>query len=330
MYHGGQLIPAVLRLILAWCLYFACVHLVAAAPPATYDLLQAIYRTDFSDYESKAADLRASDPDSYTLLQLFYWRWKEVPVAYSTVKESYYRLLGEELARLENIRESGPRTTYHKICLHFLLAEYHASLGNTWQALRQAQQVYPLIVEVFDRDYREPEFTFVRGIYHYYIEHYRQKNILFRAAFLPFRKGDKAEGLRLLRQSAAQKSMAQVEAKIFLTHILLRLENRPSEALFYSRDLLTRFPQNTKMTEMHAEVLIKNKMFLEAQPVVDQLATHSRFYYACPGHFFRGYVQEELHHDKDKARQAYEKCLNQPFKPVEDYQRQARQRLKLL
>lgn len=305
-------------------------YVAATAQPTAYDALQSVYRFQFDDYESKLSQLTGNDKKSKTLLQLFYWRWKGVPVAYSPFGESYHHLLLQHLDSLENDKQDQATVAYYKICTLLFLAEYHSSLGQTWQAVKYSQKAYPAITEAFDRGYTAPEFTFIRGLYNYYIEYYRHKNFFFRAAFLPFRDGDKNEGLRLLRISAAQPSMAQTEAKIFLTHIYLHLESNPAEALVYSRELVRDFPLNDKFKELHAECLLQNKRYDEASSVISHLESHPQFYFSCPGSFFRGWLEEEHHQNKSAAQAAYQKCLSREFKPIEGYQKQASFRLKKL
>lgn len=329
LYHGAQLVVVTKTIAgVAVGLLLFRVGAVTAQPTTPYDVLQAVYRFQFDDYERKWKQLEGDDKKSKTLLQLFCWRWKGVPVAYHPLGKPYHELLLEYLASLESDKQGGATVAYYKICTLLFLAEYHSSLGQTWQAVKYSQKAYPVITEAFDQGYTAPEFTFIRGLYNYYIEYYRHKNFFFRAAFLPFRDGDKEEGLRLLRLSATQTSMAQTEAKIFLTHVYLHLENNPAEALTYSSALLRDFPLNDKLRELHAECLLQNKRYEEAAAVISPLESHERFYFSCPGNFFRGWLEEEFYRNKTAARAAYQKCLLEVFKPIEGYQKRASARLR--
>ena len=299
-----------------------------AQTPA-YEALQSIYAFRFDEYENRLAQLPEQKSPTATLLQLFYWRWKGVPVAYSTYRKSYVDRLNSFLTELEKQSGNSSTIVYHQICTLLFLAEYHASLGQTWQAVKFSQRAYPLISRVFEEQYTEPEFDFIRGLYLYYIDHYRQKSFFFRAAFLPFRDGDKTEGLRLLQLCATRPSMAQVEARIFLAHIYLHLENKPAEALHYSTLLSQSFPANPKLQELHVEALLENGHYEKASPIASLLATQADFYFACPGYFFLGRLAEQSG-QRANARSFYERCLSQEFRPIETYQKRAQQRLRQL
>jgi tetratricopeptide (TPR) repeat protein len=313
--------------ILVW-LAHAGWHSAHAQSPA-YEALQSIYAFQFDEYETRLAQLPERNSPTTTLLQLFYWRWKGVPVAYSTYRKSYVDRLNSFLNALEKEPDNSSTIVYHRICTLLFLAEYHASIGQTWQAVKFSQRAYPLISRVFEERYIEPEFDFVRGLYLYYIDHYREKSFFFRAAFLPFRDGDKASGLRLLQQCAARPSMAQVEARIFLAHIYLHLENKPVEALHYSTLLSEAFPANLKLQELHVETLLENGLHEKAAPLAMALAAQPNFYFACPGYFFQGNLAEQLG-QRELAQSYYQKCLSQQFKPIESYQKRAQQRLRQL
>lgn len=292
--------------------------------------LDAVYKLQFDGFEKIASNFIQKDQVMYSLLKIFALRWKEVPVAYSQSSHQYHDLLLKELAMLEKEKNQTPMLSYYKICTYLFLSEYYFSLDEKWSALKYAQKAYPLVMESFEKNYTQPEFQFIKGLYLYYIEYYRKKNLFYRAALFAFHSGNQKKGLELLKTSAGQFSMAQVEAKIFLAHIYLHLENKPFEALPYSKELTSNYPTNLKLMELYTNNLVKCKMYREAMTFVDQLENQKNEYYSIPGYFYRGVIEDELFNDKEKAKTAYQRCLQTNYKPVEAYQKLATQRLKKL
>ncbi len=293
-----------------------------------YKTLEAIYNFKFDDFEKSAKPLTEKEKNVWPLLEIFALRWKEVPVAYSKSAGKYHDLLIQNIARLEKKRDPTPLNSYFKICTLLFLSEYHSSKEENWTALKYAQKAYPLLTEAFKRNYDQPEFQFIKGLYLYYIEYYRQKNLFYRAALIPFHSGDRRKGFELLNSSADKLSMAQVEARIFSAHILLRIENKPNEALAFSKRLVDDYPDNLKFIELYTDNLIKCKMYNDAIPFVDRLENQKSLYYSVPGHFFRGIIEEEYFKNKTTAKQAYQHCIETDYKPIEIYQRLALLRLK--
>jgi len=316
-------------------LAFICLNFVATAQAAEGDTalsrlqaLHCIYGLHFGDFQKSLSLLNEKEKNAKALLEIFALRWREVPVAFSASNKKYEELLLKNLTTLENEKEPHLLTGYFKICTFLFLAEYHSLLDENWAALKYAQKAYPLIIESIDKNINLPEFQFVKGLYLYYIEFYKQKNFFYRAALSPLRSGSRQKGIAFLKASAEQPSIAQVEARIYYSHILMHLENRPWEALAVSRQLATDFPENLKFTELYADNLIRCKLYKEAISMVDRLQNQKKEYYSIPGHFFRGVIEEEYFKNTVKAKQEYEYCVEKNYTPSEVYKRLASQRLK--
>ncbi|GHN00885.1 hypothetical protein WSM22_23740 [Cytophagales bacterium WSM2-2] len=292
--------------------------------------IASIYGFHFEDYKKSVASLGTNDGDTRRLLDIFYWRWKEIPVAYSSFNQKYHELLLKNAAELDKQKSSDVPTSYLKICSYLFLAEYHSWLGENWTALKYGQKAYQYVISVIDKKYTQPEYLFITGLYKYYIEFYKQKSLFYKAALLPLRSGNKTEGLKLLRQCSETPSLAQTEARIFLSHILLHLENLPEESLPISKSLVEQYPGNLKFAELYAENLIKCKKYKEALIYVEELQNQAAPYYTGPGYFYRGCIEEDFFKNPAKAKLAYQKCVGIEYKPIEFYRKLATQRLKKL
>jgi len=294
------------------------------------DILWQIYAGQFAGAEQNlaACATRSDELFEETLLRGFLWRWQYVPIAYSGKKEAYLNLLETGQAEREVSRMS-PEAIYVEICRNLFLAEYYSSLNQTWQAFRYAQKMYPYIAYVLEQEFAGPEFLFVRGLYHFYMEYYREKSLFFRLTLLPFREGSKAEGMRLLRLAAQVPSTAQIEAKIFLAHILLRLEKRPVEALPFSAELVLLFPANLKFRELLVDNLLTAGRYLQAEEHLAHLEQSADPYFRAPALYFRGVLENHFRRSA-KAVPYFEACAAIDFTPVAGYQRLAKEQLKKL
>ncbi|MBS1557991.1 MAG: hypothetical protein JST69_04615 [Bacteroidetes bacterium] len=290
--------------------------------------LYSIYDFQFEKYHNQLRVLPADETSLAQLLEIFFFRWKEIPVAYSTASSQYQQLLLKNLSALLKEKEPTPSTIYYQICTCLFLAEYYSSLNENWSALKYAQKAYPLVIASLDKKTNQPEFLFINGLYLYYIEYYREKNLFYRVALSPLRKGNKEEGLKILNQCLEKKSMIQIEAKLYLAHILLHLEKKTDEALPISQSLAICFPKNLKFAELYAENLIAVKKYAEANKFVSILETQRSPYYSIPGHVLRGLIEEDYLNNKNKAKEAYLFSTRQELKPVEYFQKIALQRLK--
>jgi hypothetical protein len=317
----------VIYLFLSLCpvLLQAQYHLVADTLPELR-ALDLVYQNQFDKYHQ--IDIKSVDTNTQRLLEIFYLRWKEIPVSFSAHRQHYLNLLLANAGSLEKQAKSDLKVSYFKICTYLFMSEYYSSQNENWPALKYAQKAYPLLTEAIDKKYSIPEYQFIIALYKYYVEYYRQKSLFFRAALIPLRSGNKTEGLNLLKKCAESPSLIQTEARIFLAHLLLHYENKPNDALIYSERLSQIYPTNLKFKELHCENLIRCKKYSEAIPLVEILEKQDAFYFSGPGHFLRGLIEEEFYKNKLKARIAYRRCVEKDYKPIEQFQKKALQRMK--
>jgi len=313
-------------LLLVYCVTVKAQNIAVADTLPELKALHFIYQNDFDRYDK--VNIKSVDAPVQRLLEIFYCRWKEIPVAFGPQQQHYLDLLLANAEKIEKDDKPGLITSYYKICAYLFIAEYYSSHGESWSALKYAQKSYPLLLEAMDKKYSQLEYVFVVALYKYYTEHYREKSFFYRAALIPLRSGNKEEGLKLLKQCATNPSIIQTEATIFLAHILMHHENKPYDALTYSEELSRSYPNNLKFMELYAENLIRCKKYTEAIPLVATLTKQSSFYFAGPAQYLEGLLEEEHYKNTAKAKMAYEFCLQKEYKPIEYFQKKASQRLK--
>lgn len=263
------------------------------------------------------------------LLKSFYLRWKYIPISYSEQSDHYARFLENTREVLSKTDDQADKVIYYKACNHLLEAELHAGKGENLQALRASQRAYPLITAILDSPLNDPEYNFIRGLYQYYIEHYRSVSFFYRAALFALRNGDKLKGLDALKTCASSQSTVQTEAKSYLAHIFLHFEEKPLDALPYAADLHERYPNNLKFTEVYVETLLACQRYVEAEPLAWQLSKNESEYFSTPGNYFLGVIYEASS-NFSQARVHFRQSAASTSEPVFRYREKAREKLKSL
>ncbi|MCX8489935.1 MAG: hypothetical protein ORN54_02595 [Cyclobacteriaceae bacterium] len=285
--------------------------------------LDFVYNGEFERAKTTYLALPTSQQQIKEALEIFCMRWEEVPIQFSKRKNTYLEALTKANSRP---RIENPESTTHiflSITTKLLLAEYYFGKNDRLQALWYGKKAYPLLTKFLDEQRTEPEFFFVKGLYLYYVDFYNQKGFFYRATLRLFRKGNKEQGLELLRKAAHNPSLAQTEALIYMAHITLRLENNPVGALSYSQKLLNKYPQNLKFRELYIENLFAAGKYEDGERLLREHLKVENPYYKIPALFLSGCYQLDYLKQPVRAKSTFDECLNlaDGYKPLEEYRK---------
>lgn len=150
---------------------------------------------------------------------------------------------------------------------------------QTLKSVGYAKKAYSYLQK--GRAYRKqyPDFSLSSGLYDYYREEYPELHPVYKPLVWFMRSGDKQNGLAQLGIASKQSLFSQVEATLYLTHILADYENRASEALPYLAQLTKQYPNNPFFVVRYAEVLLHAGRLTQAIPLIDSvLAIRQPFY----------------------------------------------------
>ncbi|MBO0939275.1 hypothetical protein J2I47_22165 [Fibrella sp. HMF5335] len=147
---------------------------------------------------------------------------------------------------------------------------------QTLKSVGYAKKAYSYLQK--GRAYRQqyPDFSLSSGLYDYYREEYPELHPVYKPMVWFMQSGDKKNGLAQLGVASRQSLFSQVEATLYLTHILADYENRAPEALPYLAQLVKQYPDNLFFAGRYAEVLLHAGRLAQAAPLIDSLLT-SRF-----------------------------------------------------
>ncbi|WP_240699481.1 tetratricopeptide repeat protein [Spirosoma sordidisoli] len=144
---------------------------------------------------------------------------------------------------------------------------------QTLKSVGYAKKAYSYLQK--GRAYRQqyPDFSLSSGLYDYYREEYPELHPVYKPLVWFMRSGDKQNGLAQLGIASKQSLFSQVEATLYLTHILADYENRASEALPYLAQLTKQYPNNPFFVVRYAEVLLHAGRLTQAIPLIDSVLT---------------------------------------------------------
>jgi len=139
------------------------------------------------------------------------------------------------------------------------------------------------------RVYRQqyPDFSLSSGLYDYYREEYPELHPVYKPLVWFMQSGDKQNGLAQLVVASRQSLFSQVEATLYLTHILADYENRASDALPYLAQLAKLYPNNPFFVARYAEVLLQAGRLEQATPLIDSLVASRLPFYQQVGQLLK-------------------------------------------
>jgi BarA-like signal transduction histidine kinase len=290
----------------------AVAQTVTVEPPVRkqqIECLRLIYKTRFDSAKLLIASFSREDEAYKSLFELFSLRWEYIPIASSKEKDNYLKKLLGFSERLST-QPDAVRQLYFHTTTELLLAEYFYNNGETLKAILHGKRAYPLMMQALDAEGNDPELLFVKGMYLYYMDFFRNRGFVYRTALFPFRDGDQKKGLALLEKSAMESSLAFTEANIYLAHIYLHLENQPVKALVYSQKLVNLYPENAKFNELLIDNLISCGKYDEAIMRLDMQMKLTYAYFKIPALYFSARVEAERKKNSAKAKMLLKECID--------------------
>lgn len=190
-----------------------------------------------------------------------------------------------------------------------LLAMYENDQGNHLKAVGMAKDAYTYLKNGFELKEKYPEFYFSSGLYNYYRIKYPEKHPVYKPFMIFFRDGDKELGLQQLKKAYQKSIFMSPESAEYLTHIYLRYEEQPEQALRYARILIDKYPQNLFFVTNFLDASIAAAQYKNLDGYVQQLLASERDFYKMTGKLFEGMLLEKRDHLYKAAERSYIKSL---------------------
>lgn len=329
------------RLLLTCILALVAVFSVSAQPVAKKDTtiilltdlkvqlectkaLNDLYNFKFEDATFQFRYLKAKyrwHPLPYFLMGLIEW-WKIMPnTRDKSHDDAFLAYMDSTILVAENLHKKHPA---YKVESAFFLAAAHGFKGRlysdeerrSWtKAAAAGKNALNYLEENKGQDNLTPELLFGDALFNYFSVWVPENYPALKPILWFFPKGDKALGLKQLKEVSYNAFYTRTEAMVWLMRILNSYENDQPRALQISDYLYSTYPDNPFFHRYYARMLYSMGKFTEAEPVCRQIlhnidsgkvgyeATSGR--YAA---FFLGQIYE-ARKNLDAAKQYYELCV---------------------
>jgi len=258
-------------------------------------------------------------PMPYFLMGLSQW-WKIVPTNILTKQydASFFAYMDTTITYAEELlrkNQNNYEAAFFLAAAHGFSARLHSERSNWRKATVHSKKALNYMEKASAANGLSVEFLFGQALYNYYAVWIAQNYPLLRPIIFFFPNGDKALGLRQLRQVANQGFYTGTEAKFFLMKILSNEENNPFDAYYLSRDLATRYPDNAYFQRFFARMAFVTGNIREAEQVslqiLDKLNRKLPGYESISGRYasyFLGYISQNRK-DLPKAKAYFAQCV---------------------
>lgn len=244
--------------------------------------LNDLYNFKFPQAEYQFRYLKARypwHPLPYFLMGLIEW-WKIMPnTKDKSHDETFLAYMDSTILVGENLYEKYPP---YKIEASFFLAAAYSFKGRlysdeerrNWAKAASVGKSAINYLEVSkEKEGLNPELLFGDALYNYFSVWVPENYPALKPVLWFFRKGDKALGLKQLKEVSYNAFYTRTEAMVWLMRILNSYENDQPGAFRISEYLHQTYPDNPYFHRYYARMLYYQGKFAEAEPVCKRILT---------------------------------------------------------
>lgn len=286
--------------------------------------MNALYNFEFDIAKNQFKYLRTKypwHPISYFLMGLIEW-WQIMPNTKDTSHDdSFLAYMDSTILVGENLFENYPE---YKVEAAFFLSAAYGFKGRLYsdeerkhwtKAASAGKSALNYLEESKEKENLSVELLFGDALYNYFSVWVPENYPSLKPIMWFFRKGDKALGLKQLKEVSYNAFYTRTEAMVWLMRILNSYENDQPRAFQLSEYLFKTYPKNPYFHRYYARMLYSMGRFLEAEPVckniLAKIDSAQLGYEATSGRyaaFFLGQIYE-ARGKLDDAKLYYLKCM---------------------
>ncbi|HET9053253.1 MAG TPA: tetratricopeptide repeat protein [Cyclobacteriaceae bacterium] len=286
--------------------------------------LDDLYNFKFDRAEKNFHTLRAQyrwHPLPYFLMGLIEW-WKIMPNLKDTSHDKKFLAYMDSTIRIaENLYDNYPE---YKIEAAFFLSASYGFKGrlysdeerkNWTKAASAGKDALDYLEESKVKQDLSPELLFGDALFNYFSVWVPENYPSLKMILWMFPKGDKALGLKQLKEVSYNAFYTRTEAMVWLMRILNSYENDQVRAFEISRYLHETYPDNPYFHRYYARILYSMGRYSVAEPVcldiLQRIDSAQPGYEATSGRyaaFFLGQIYES-NKRLDEAKKYYEMCM---------------------
>ncbi|MDB9724823.1 hypothetical protein OAA90_00410 [Salibacteraceae bacterium] len=221
-------------------------------PLYEFDLVEAEKRieTDFSN-------VAEGDRILFTI-HLNWWKLISGYLEEDGFLEESNQLIEKHIKWLETFNEDKSINIQKLKLLNAYLFRSRVQLldDNYLTALSDLRKCILVMEDLNKQNYNSDELQLVNALYNYYHDFAYQNYFLLRPILMSYPKGNMQEGLDSLKYLSENSNWAvEAEATYFLAKIYLESEEKPNESMFYTKILLSKYPNNIIYSVKYAKAL---------------------------------------------------------------------------
>lgn len=251
--------------------------ILIAYPPIqieTTNSLNDLYNFKFDKAEGQFRAFKEKylwHPLPYFLLGLSEW-WKIMPNTKNTAHdERFLAYMDSTILVAENLHKKYPE---YRIEAAFFLAAAYGFKGrlyadeerkNWGKAASAGKTALNYLEECKEKDDLSPELLFGDALYNYFSVWVPENYPALKPVLWFFRKGDKALGLKQLREVSYNAFYTRTEAMVWLMRIMNSYENNQPEAFQIANYLFETYPDNPYFHRYYARMLYSRGMHVELE-----------------------------------------------------------------
>lgn len=286
--------------------------------------LNDLYNFKFDQAEDGFRSLRTQyrwHPLPYFLMGLIEW-WKIMPNTKDTSHDKkFLAYMDSTITIAENLYDHYPE---YKTEASFFLSAAYGFKGRlysdeerkSWtKAASAGKDALDYLEESKKKQELSPELLFGDALFNYFSVWVPENYPALKMVLWMFPKGDKALGLKQLKEVSYNAFYTRTEAMVWLMRILNSYENDQPRALEISKYLYETYPDNPFFHRYYARVLYSMGRYTQAEPVsrsiLNRIDSAQLGYEATSGRyaaFFLGQINE-ARNKHDEAKKYYLQCI---------------------
>jgi hypothetical protein len=290
----------------------------------TTQALDDLYNFKFDKAEMQFQWLKqkyAWHPLPYFLIGLGEW-WKIMPDTRNTAHdERFLAYMDSSIMLADNLHKKHPE---YRIEAAFFLAAAHGfkgrlysdeERGNWRKAASAGKDALDYLEECKERDDLSPELLFGDALYNYFSVWVPENYPAVRPLLWFFRKGDKALGLKQLKEVSYNAFYTRTEAMVWLMRILNSYENDQPRAFQIADYLHKTYPDNPYFHRYYARMLYSRGMYVdlerESKSIIARIDSSMYGYEATSGRyaaFFLGQMYQ-TRRQLDESKKYYQLAM---------------------
>jgi hypothetical protein len=216
-------------------------------------------------------------PLPYFLIGLGEW-WKIMPdTKNKTHDDRFLAYMDSTILVARNLYKKYPA---YKLEAAFFLAAAHGFKGRLYsdeerqnwrKAAAEGKAALDYLEECKDKNYLSPELLFGDALYNYFSVWVPENYPMLKPVLWFFPKGDKALGLKQLKEVSYNAFYTRTEAMVWLMRILNSYENEPLRALQLAEYLHQTYPDNPYFHRYYARSLYSRGQFFDLERVSKEI-----------------------------------------------------------